>query len=165
MFAIEDIIDLAIQIEENGEKVFRNAAQRISHAPIAALLQWLADEEVKHAEWFSQFKQRVGKTTYDRQLYEKGKNVLLGLLRDQKFALTDVDFSKMDQVKNLFELAIEFERDTVLFYEMIRFLIKEKETLNHLAAIIEEENSHIRILQEALDTGVIETGKKMPRSI
>ena len=163
MFAIEDIIDLAIQIEESGEKVYRNAAEKISNPSLISLLQWLADEEVKHAKWFSELKQRVRKTTDDPQLAEIGKSILLGALGNETFSLKDADFSKIDHIKELLTLSIEFERDTVLFYEMMRPFLEEKETLDHLDAIIEEENSHIRILQEFLDSGIVETGERTPR--
>ena len=109
----------------------------------------MADEEIKHAKWFSELKQKVRKTTDDPQLVEMGKRILLGLLGDETFSLKDADFSKMDQIKDLLNLAVEFERDTVLLYEMIRSFIEAKETLDYLDAIIEEENSHIRILQES----------------
>jgi rubrerythrin len=161
VFAIEDIIDLAIQIEENGERVYRNASLRISNPSLASLLQWLADEEVKHAKWFSEIKEKVRRTTDDPQLAEMGKRILVGLLGDETFSLKDADFSKMDQIKDLLELAIEFERDTVLFFEMIRSVIEEKQTLDQLEAIIEEETSHIRVLQESLDNGVTENRKNL----
>lgn len=163
MFAIEEIIDLAIKIEENGEKVFRNAAEKISNPSLVSLLQWLADEEVKHAKWFSELKQTVGKTTNDPRLAEIGKSILLGALGNETFSLKDADFSKIEQIKDLLTLSIEFERDTVLFYEMMRPFIEEKETLDHLDAIIEEENSHIRLLQESLDSGIVETGERTPQ--
>ena len=163
MFAIEDIIDLAIQIEENGEKVYRQATEKISNPSLVSLLLWLADEEGKHAKWFSELKQKVSKTTDDPQLAEIGKSILLGTLGGETFSLKDADFSIIDQIKELLTLAIEFERDTVLFYEMMRPYLEEKETLDHLDEIIEEENSHIRILQEFLDSGSVEAGEITPQ--
>jgi len=92
-----------------------------------------------------------------------GKSILLGALGDETFSLKDADFSKIEQIKDLLTLSIEFERDTVLFYEMMRPFIEEKGTLDHLDAIIEEENSHIRLLQESLDSGIVETGERTPQ--
>ena len=165
MFAIEDIIDLAIQIEKNAEEVYRKASGEISNPSLVSLLQYLADEEVEHAKWFSELKQKVSKTTDDPQLAEMGKRILLGLLGDESFSLKDADFSKMDQIEDLLRLAIEFERDTVLFYEMIRSFLETKETLDHLDEIMEEERSHIRSLQESLDSRLVEAGDKTPQSI
>ena len=56
MFEIDDIIDLAIQIEHNAEIVYRNAQKKVSSANLSMLLEWLADEEVEHAKWFSRRK-------------------------------------------------------------------------------------------------------------
>ena len=165
MFSIRDIIDLAIQIEENAEKVYRKASGKISNPSLVSVLQRLADEEIEHAKWFSELKQKVSKMVDDPQLAEMGKRILLGLLGDESFSLKDADFSKMDRIEDLLRLAIEFERDTVLFYEMIRPFLKTRETLDHLDEIIEEENSHIRSLQDSLDSGFVEKGKKTLKSI
>ena len=150
MFTIRDIIDLAIQIEENGERVYRQAAQEVSQPSIAALLAELADEEVKHARWLSDLKGKATKTIENIEVEETGKRILQGILGDQSFSLKDVDFSSLKGVENLLTVAIEFEQDTLLFYEMMRSFIDDKETLDHLDAIIEEENRHVSLLKESL---------------
>ena len=53
---------------------------------------------------------------------------------------------------------IEFEKDTILFYELLRSFIEEKANVELLDAIIEEEKSHIRLLEEVLNGGCPETG-------
>jgi rubrerythrin len=157
MFAIGEIIDLAVKIEKNAEKVYRDAATEVANPSLVSLLHWLADEEVKHAKWFSELKQKVKKTIDDPQIEDMGRAILQDALGDQTFSLQDVDFSKIEDVENLLERAIEFESDTILFYEMIRSFVvdEDKETLDHLNAIIEEEKSHVRLMEEFLDT---ETG-------
>ncbi len=150
MFDIREIIDLAIQIEKNGEKIYRNALQLVSNPSINALLQKLADEERRHVEWFSELKTKVKSTIDDPKLEEMGKSILFRVLGDQTFSLKDVDFSKVRRVNDLLDFAIEFERDTIVFYEMIRPLIDDIETLGHLEKIIEEENQHIRLFEEIL---------------
>lgn len=153
MFSIEDILDLAIQIEKNGEMVYRKAAERTSRESLASLFQSLAHEEVRHAEWFSDLKDKVNKTTEDPRLEEMGKKVLQGILGDQTFSLKEAGLEKMEEVEDVLKAAIEYEEDTALFYEMIRSFLEDKETLRHLDAIIEEENRHITLLQEALERG------------
>ena len=56
MFEIIEIIDLALQIEKNGEKIYRNALKRVTNPAVYTLLQKLADEELNHVEWFSSLK-------------------------------------------------------------------------------------------------------------
>ena len=156
MFEIIEIIDLALQIEKNGEKIYRNALKRVTNPAVYTLLQKLADEELDHVEWFSSLKQNIKSTTDDPELMEMGKTILNSVLGDQAFSLKDVDFSKIDRIDDLIKLAIEFEKDTILFYEMIRPLIDNTEDLDHLDKIIAEENQHIQYFQEILDSGSFE---------
>jgi len=152
MFEIIEIIDLALQIEKNGEKIYRNALKRVTNPAVYTLLQKLADEELNHVEWFSSLKQKIKSTTDDPKLMEMGKTILNSVLGDQAFSLKDIDFSKVGRVDDLMKLAIEFEKDTVLFYEMIRPLIDNTEELDHLDKIIAEENQHIQHFQEILNS-------------
>jgi rubrerythrin len=157
MFSMAEIIDLAIQIEKNGERIYRKALEKMSDPSLASLLQHLADEEVEHAKWFSEMKATIKETTDDPSLAEKGNSILRGVLGGEAFSLGDADFSKIDRIQSLLKLAIEFERDTVLFFEMIRSFIEDKETLDQLDTIIEEENRHAEVLQAFLHRGGMET--------
>jgi len=158
MFSRAEIIDLAIQIEKNGEKVYRDALEKISDHSLASLLEWLADEEVEHVKWFSDLKRMVTKAPVNPHLEEMGKTMLQRVLGDQTFSLKGVDFSKIEQTEDVIKLAIEFERDTVVFYEMIESFIEDEETLDHLKKIIEEENRHVQVLEELLDSGAVKRG-------
>jgi rubrerythrin len=151
MFTIGDIIDLAVQIEENGERLLRDAARESTNPELASMLNWLADEEVRHVERFTEMKGRAEETVPDSRLEDMGKAVLRESLGDQTFTLKNVDFSSLDKVEDLLERIIEFENDTILFYEMIRSFVKDQGTLDLLDAIIREEESHIRTLEGFMD--------------
>ena len=62
-----------------------------------------------------------------------------------------MDFSKIDKTKELLLSMIKFENDTVLFYEMLRTVISDKETLACLDRIITAENRHAKKLKPFLD--------------
>ena len=153
MFSIQDIIHLAVQIEENAEQFFLDAATKVVNPSLVSLLHWLADEEVKRAEWFSELKSKVKKTVDDPKIEDMGKAILKGALEDQTFSLSDVNFSKLDQIEELLKRAIEFEYDTILFYKMIIPFVEEELTSDSLNTIIEEEKRHIRVLEEFLRGG------------
>lgn len=156
MFTTGEIVDLAIQIEKNGERIYRDAVKTAPNPSLAAGLERLADEEAQHAKWFSEIKETAQTSIDDPPVEEMGKSILRGILGGQVFSLQDVDFSSLEEVKELFELAIEFEKDTVLFYEMIRNFIEDEGSLSDLNKIIEEENHHIQLIR-----GFFETGKAM----
>jgi rubrerythrin len=153
MFTTGEIVDLAIQIEKNGERIYRDALQKAPNPSLAAGLERLVDEEAQHAKWFSEIKEAIQTSIDDPRVEEMGKSILRGILGDQVFSLQDVDFSSLEKVQELFELAIEFEKDTVLFYEMIRNFIEDEGTLSDLNKIIEEENRHIQLIRGFFETG------------
>jgi rubrerythrin len=152
MFEINDIIDLAIQIERNAEKVYRSAQKKISNPNLSILLEWLADEEVEHAKWFSRLKKTINTPINDPAMEEMGKALLSEVLGSQSFSLEDADFCEISQLTELLSLAIEFEKDKVTFYRLLLPFIKDQATLDFLESIIKEENNHIQRLQKFLDT-------------
>ena len=57
MFSAREIYHLAIQIEKNGEKFYRDALEKISNPFLKELIIWVADQELKHQRWFSKRKE------------------------------------------------------------------------------------------------------------
>jgi rubrerythrin len=143
MFSIQEILDLAIRLENNGESVYRQAADEISEPELVSLLQWMADEEVKHARWFAELKQKSKTHSTNLFMAEMSREVFADFLGEKSFSHQDVDFSKIDQVGDLVAVFIEFERDTILFYETLKPFIEDTDTLTNLDKIIAEENGHI----------------------
>ena len=151
MFLIHEILDLAIRLEENGESVYRNAVDKASKPDLVSLLKWMADEEVKHARWFSNLKQKVVTDSINPFMAEIGREIFGDMLGKKSFSHQDVDFSKIERVEDLIAIFIEFEKDTVLFYQTLKPFIEDKDTLTHLEQIIAEENNHIAMLNNFLE--------------
>lgn len=151
MFSIHDIIDIAVQLEENGEQFFRNAIQKTKNPALISLFQWLADEEIEHTRWFKNLKLNVRPSIQIPELEKMGRALLREAVGDQRFALDDADLSKIKQVNALLALAIKFEEDTVLFYQMLQPFIEDRETQDQLKNIIEEEERHAQKLKEFLE--------------
>jgi rubrerythrin len=151
MFTLSEIIDLAIRIEKNGENAYRKAQEEVSNPSLASMLQWLAEEEVEHEKWFTRLKEKAATLAENPKLEEMGKAILQGVLGDQAFSIKDADFSKIEDINSLLELSVEFEKDTILFYEMLRAFIDDEETLSQLDKIIEEEKRHVQLLEEFLE--------------
>jgi rubrerythrin len=153
MFSIKDIVDIAIQIEENGERIYRDAAKKIKDPSLSSLLQWLADEEVTHVKWFAALKGKVPDTGDHPEQEKIGRALLRDAVGTQNFTLKDADFSDLEQVEDLIRQAIEFEKDTILFYKMLQPLIDDQETLDQLLGIIKEEEKHVQSFKEVPKQG------------
>lgn len=152
MFSAREIIDIAIQIERNGEKIYREAMAAVRDESLAAALQWMADEEVRHAHWFAELKQELQADTGRNILVEEfGRELFDGILKNRSFSLEEVDFSKIEDLQTMMEIFVEFEKDSVLFYQVLEPFVQDDETRNQLDAIIAEERRHIEMLQDWLD--------------
>lgn len=148
MFTLREICDLGIQIERNGEKFYRDALKQPWSAPFASMLHRLAEEEVRHVDFFSKLKNKIRGEGRPPELDALAKEMLSDILGSQAFSLKEADLSKIETVEQLRRIAIEFEKDTILFYEMIGSFVTDKETADQLEAIIEEENQHVKLFEE-----------------
>ena len=50
MFTAHDILDIAIRLENNGEKTYRRAREHITDEELKTLLAWIARQEHDHAQ-------------------------------------------------------------------------------------------------------------------
>ncbi|MGD1967375.1 MAG: ferritin family protein [Desulfobacterales bacterium] len=150
MFTALEILDLAIQLEENGEAVYREAAKKASNPDISELLLWMAEEEVKHTGWFTELKQEIESHSINPFMEEMSRKVFGGLLGEKSFSHREINFSEVDRIEDLINIFIEFEKDTVLFYETLIPFIEDNNTLQYITKIIAEENNHIQKLHELM---------------
>lgn len=148
MFAINEILNLAIKLERNGETTYRRAASQTDDAELVALLNWMADEEIQHANWFADLKKAVAAGEANPILEEMSREMFEDLVGDQSFSLQEVDFSQIQTVGEMVKVFTEFESDTVMFYEILIPFIEDPATLVHLKKIIAEEKRHIEQLSQ-----------------
>ena len=153
MFETKDIIDVGIRLEKNGEAVYRKAIELTTDEELKAMLAWMADEEAGHGSWFAGLKAALGAGGKNPFLEEMSKQLFEDVIGGQSFSLREVDFSKVAGPGELVSIFIEFEKDTVLFYEMIAPFIESGETRAQLEAIIAEENRHIARLKQFMEKG------------
>lgn len=150
MFTIADIRNIAIQIERNGEATYRNAANQASDPELAEVFNRMADDELRHAEWFENIQTDRELTAEQSELEEVGKSILREMVKDKTFSLEEKTLVKVDNITDLISESHGFEEDTILFYEMLSGFIEDPHTLEQLNRIIAEEKKHSEELQELL---------------
>ena len=151
MFSAKEIIELAIKIEKNGEAVYRSAIEKVPNPELVPLLEWMADEEVKHANWFAELKHNLETKNENPFVEEMGHELFNEMLGDKNFSLKDVDFSSIEEIDDLIETFIEFEKDSIIFYEVLEPFVEDRVAREYLKKIIDEEKRHIELLNEITD--------------
>ena len=154
MFSLAEVYDLGIRIEKNGEKFYRDALKQAWSKPIADMLGLLAEEEVKHVDFFVKRLDALKQERENPLMDEMSTSLLKDIMGDQTFSLKETDVSTLRSVDELVALAIEFEKDTILFYEMIGSFMTDEEAHRELKSIIEEEERHVRLFESYGDKEV-----------
>ena len=117
----------------------------------ADIFRWMAEEENRHIEWFEKLKQDALAPPAGSLLEQNQSAALGSILGKQKFSLDAMDVGRIENTDELIAKLIEFEYDTVLFYEMIKTAVSSTDAANLLDEIIAEEKQHIRKLKEYKD--------------
>ena len=146
MFSVEEVLELAIRLENNGERYYRHFQNTTEDPEIRRTLAWLADQEVQHAQLFSRLKQRHPE--HRSEYHETPEGALLqDYLGEHALALDEVETSHLTDAHQVLQVALEFEKDTILFFDMIMGFVTEQQALAQLETIIQEERRHIEILE------------------
>lgn len=150
MFTIIEILDLATRIERNAGRVYRKAIASVSDPALASLLAWMAGEEECHAEWFQKLSTDVSCLETNSIAESFGGEMLGDLIDEKNFTLKDIDFSAVESAEELIDIFMDFEKDSILFYEILQGFVQDKCTRDQLDRIISEERHHIERLQALL---------------
>jgi rubrerythrin len=148
MFTIKEISELAVQIESNGEALYREVASKIADLDLKTLLELMAEDEARHGRWFGRLGDEPVKFAppnqdADTELEAMGRVLLTQMLGEQTFSLDADSLKGAHTVAQVIEQAAEFEKDTIVFYEMLADFIEEASVAAHLQTIIAEERDHI----------------------
>ncbi len=150
MFTAQDILNIAIRLENNGEKTYRNARQHVPDAELKALLDWIAQEEQKHARWFTDVKDRLTQGEDHHLMAEMSRALVEDVVQGQAFSLQEVDFKTIDTPDKMIRTFIGFEEDTIAFYEILKTFIDDPAIMSQLEQIIDEEKTHIAQFRKLL---------------
>lgn len=149
LFTIMDLCNIAVQIERNGEAAYRQASKRVEDLRAAETLIQLADDELRHAEWFENLQPIQSGSSDYTQLENTGREILQAMIEKQTFSLDADKLAHSQKSVEIFAQSIIFEEDTILFYEMLGSFIDDEKVRAQLNAIIAEERLHVERLKSS----------------
>ena len=150
MFTAQDILDIAIRLEKNGERTYRDARLHISDDALKTLLAWIAQEEHDHARWFTELKNRLAQGEDHHLMAELSRALVDDVVQGQAFSLQEVDFETIDTPDKMLRTFIGFEDDTIAFYKVLKTFIDNAAIAAQLERIILEEKKHMATFQDML---------------
>ena len=149
-FSADDVFEMAEQIEKNGYKFYRFAAENVTDEEAKNLLLKFADMEKEHEKIFSEMRQSLFSEEKQQTVFDPQSEATLYL---KALADTRVFFDKkidLSSLKNILKDAIQAEKDSIVFYLGIKEAVPKNLGQKRLDKIIKEEMSHIRLLSNKL---------------
>ncbi len=144
MFTQNDLFDIAVKMEENGKAVYCRALEKTKDKQLLDLLQWMADEEDCHGNWFQNQKKMLPQGACDLEIMLP--DVLKEMMGKNSLSLDEVDFGMINTPEQMLKTFIMFENDTILFYEFLETFIESDATREGVEKIIREEIAHVEKL-------------------
>ncbi|MFO7912871.1 MAG: ferritin family protein [Desulfotignum sp.] len=150
MFTPNDLMDIAAKMEKNGQAIYLEAKKKVDSRTLKSLLQWMADEEAAHREWFLEQKNTWNVSGAHTDLEAMLPDVIKEMMGEKTLSLDDVDFSQIRSASEMLDTFVVFENDTILFYEFLQAFIQDTQALAGLEKIIKEEKKHVEKLTEMI---------------
>lgn len=154
VFNADEILEIACQIERNGARFYRRAAELIKHEESRKLLLGLAAMEDEHEATFSSMREGWAKLAETVGPPDGEAASYLRALASGKVFPVDADPAArlkpgvtMEQV---LRTAIALERDSIVYYTGVREWVPKELGRERVDVIIREEVRHVGILGDKL---------------
>ena len=154
MFNADEILQIAVTIEENAQSFYSKASERVSDEEAKKIFAELAAWEVGHIAIFSKMRARFAEAGAgvafddpDGEAASYLQAIADGKIFDTRKVETELS-SLPDSPLEIIQMAIAREKDAVLFYLSLQDMVPETLGRDEVKAIVSEEVSHVRFLSE-----------------
>lgn len=155
-FSIEEIFEIAEEIERNGAKYYRNAANQVSDHNYKLLLLDLVDMEEKHERVFTYLKDKIADRNLALSPLDLDSSAVQYLRTFAEGVVFDLNADPADylsanrNLEDILNFAIGLEKDSIAFYYGIQELIPKEWGKDQVQTIIKEEMKHITFLNDKI---------------
>jgi rubrerythrin len=151
-FNAAEVFKIAIEIEENGKKFYESAQSVIDDPGVNKLFQELAREEVEHKKKFESLLAQLSPDVATPVVWDPDNNLAqyIKMMADQHVFLSSGEMDGLlagiKNAKDALELAIEFEKDSVIFFLSMQEATEGKKGQELVEVLIKEEREHLKRL-------------------
>lgn len=154
-FNADEVFEMAEQIERNGGKFYRAAAEKFP--TVRKLLSKLAEMEDDHERLFANMRAELASTDAAQTVFDPDDQVQMYLraMADGHIFNPKVDpveqVAGKDTPEGILNMAIAVERDSVAFYVGLKRSVPQAAGKDKVEGIIAEEIGHVAILSKELE--------------
>ena len=156
-FNAAEILEMAKEIERNGAKFYRKAAESIDDKKTHLFLLDLAAMEDRHEKTFKEMKNKLSDTEQRPVTFDPDNEAVLylramadGHVFDIK-ADTSQKLTGNETPEDIFGMALKAERDSIAFYVGLKTFVSAEIGKNKVEEIIAEEMAHIVTINQKMN--------------
>lgn len=150
VLSAEEIFEMAMKIEKSGYAYYSTIADATSNDDLKDLFRFLAGEEQKHYRFFEKLSKEVEDFTISQEDWDQISDYIQATTDSRFFFGEDKAISlakKTSGVQEAIDVAIGFEKDTLLFFHEIKS-VTPPHSQEAAQKIVEEERRHVTLLSE-----------------
>jgi len=155
-FNADEIFEMAEEIERNGARFYREAANKTADEKIKQLLLDMAAMEDGHLHTFEEMRKDLGPKEKAQMVFDPNNESALYLQTmangrgyEGKVSLTEKLTGK-ETPEEILKIAVDAEKNSVVFYVGLKDLVPAKAGKDKVENIIREEMGHIANLNKEL---------------
>jgi rubrerythrin len=149
-FNADEVFEMAGQMERNGAKFYRDAAETTADPSNKELLIGLSKMEETHEKIFETMRAELKAAEKASTVFDPSGEVSLylrALVDSRVFLKKEIDVTSIVEI---LKSAIEAEKDSIVFYLGMKEAVPKNLGRDRIEAIIKEEMGHIRLLSKEL---------------
>jgi rubrerythrin len=151
-FNVDEIFEMAEEIERNGTKFYREAAKAAQDNAVQKMFTDLAAMEEGHEKIFSGMRKELTALMKEPTVFDPDNQVAKYLQTMADFhgmegkAAPTQKFTGKESLEEVLRAALQAEKNSIAFYVGIKDLVSEKKGRDKVQAIIIEEMTHVSTL-------------------
>jgi len=149
-FSGNELVEIAIGIEENGLAFYESAANKTQNPEAKVIYNYLAGEEKKHLITFQNMQKTIGQYQPPESYSGEYMHYLKALVDSHVFSNTKEAQEKADMAPNeinALNIGIQAEKDSIFFYSEMQKLVRKPDR-QIVSKVMDEEKAHLRQLSD-----------------
>lgn len=149
LFSAREVVEAAVEKERKRREFYAKVFGLSTNRDMKTLFRFLMEEEDRHVAAFEQIRDKLSVETHSAEYDDDMQAYMDSVIDDRLYSDMDSKefVQKAIQTKDVFRLAIGFEKDAILYFmEFLPYLTESDRKI--VSGLIEEEKGHIRKLAE-----------------
>ncbi len=155
-FNVDEIFEMAEQIERNAARFYRDAAKRASDGAVQKMFIDMAAMEDGHLRIFQDMRKKLSPEEKEQSAFDPENEAVLFLQTmadnhgtEGKISRTE-KLTGQESIREILNIAVVAEKESVVFYTAIKELVDKDTGRDKVEEIISEELGHLAVLKMEL---------------